>query len=50
MRRGSGEQHYNGTTSAPMQEAIISQRLRAGRNRDSTPRLLRLPLHREFNL
>jgi hypothetical protein len=50
MRGGSGERQYNGTTSAPMHEAIISQRLRAGREGDSTPRLLRLPLHRAFNI
>jgi hypothetical protein len=42
--------HYIGTTSAPMHKAIISQRLRAGREGDSTPRLLRLPLHRAFNI
>jgi len=50
MRGGPDERQYNGTTSAQMHEAIISQRLRAGRNGDSTPRLLRLPLHRAFNI
>jgi hypothetical protein len=50
MQGGPGERHYNGTTAAPVHKAIISQRLRAGRNGDSTPRLLRLLLHRAFNL
>jgi len=50
MQGGPGERHYNGTTSAPMHKAIISQRLRAGRQGDSTPRLLRLLLHRAFNI
>ena len=50
MRGGPGERQCNGTTAAPIHKAIISQRLRAGRNGDSTPRLLRLLLHRAFNI